>query len=289
MTFSIIAVDPERQEIGVAVQSKFLAAGAVVPWARAGVGAVATQSFTDVTFGDRGLELLRSGKSPDEVLSSLLEGDPQRKLRQVGIVAADGRSATFTGAECLEWAGGSSGPGYAVQGNILAGPGVVDGLLVGFQRTPELPLARRLVEALREAQRAGGDRRGQEAAGLLVVAPNAGYGGNHDRMIDLRVDHHDQPIEELAKLLDIQQLLFGRTAPDDELPVVAPLLRQVGEHLRTLGRAGDDADDKDLWRRFYDWVLMENLEERWLGDEAVDRVVLDHLRAQADRARTATD
>jgi uncharacterized Ntn-hydrolase superfamily protein len=289
MTFSIIAVDPERQEIGVAVQSKFLAAGAVVPWARAGVGAVATQSFTDVTFGDRGLELLRSGKSPDEVLSSLLEGDPQRKLRQVGIVAADGRSATFTGAECLEWAGGSSGPGYAVQGNILAGPGVVDGLLVGFQRTPEQPLARRLVEALREAQRAGGDRRGQEAAGLLVVAPNAGYGGNHDRMIDLRVDHHDQPIEELAKLLDIHQLLFGRTAPDDELPVVAPLLRQVGEHLRTLGRAGDDADDKDLWRRFYDWVLMENLEERWLGDEAVDRVVLDHLRAQADRARPATD
>jgi uncharacterized Ntn-hydrolase superfamily protein len=289
MTFSIIAVDPERQEIGVAVQSKFLAAGAVVPWARAGVGAVATQSFTDVTFGDRGLELLRSGKSPDEVLSSLLEGDPQRKLRQVGIVAADGRSATFTGAECLEWAGGSSGPGYAVQGNILAGPGVVDGLLVGFQRTPEQPLARRLVEALREAQRAGGDRRGQEAAGLLVVAPNAGYGGNHDRMIDLRVDHHDQPIEELAKLLDIHQLLFGRTAPDDELPVVAPLLRQVGEHLRTLGRAGDDADDKDLWRRFYDWVLMENLEERWLGDERVDRVVLDHLRAQADRARPATD
>lgn len=284
MTFSIIAVDAEAGQVGVAVQSKFLAAGAVVPWARAGIGAVATQSFTDVTFGERGLELLRSGIAPDDVLASLLDGDPQRDLRQVGVVAADGRSATFTGSQCLEWAGGKSGPGYAVQGNILAGVTVVDGLLTGFQRDPTLPLAQRLIEALREAQRAGGDRRGQEAAALLVVAPNAGYGGNHDRMIDLRVDHHDEPIEELAKLLDLHQLLFGRTEPHDVLPVETQLLRQVDEHLRILGRSGDEGD---VWRRFYDWVLTENLEERWLGDDRVDRVAIDHLRTQADRAGQA--
>lgn len=283
MTFSIIAVDAERNEIGAAVQSKFLAAGALVPWARAGVGAVATQSFTDVTFGARGLELLQRGHAAEDVLSSLLEGDHQRELRQVGIVAADGRSATFTGSECLEWAGGRSGPGYAVQGNILVGPGVVDGLLAGFERTPRLPLAYRLVEALREAQRAGGDRRGQESAALLVVAPNAGYGGNHDRMIDLRVDHHDRPIEELAKLLELHQLLFGRTDPNDELAVEPALLARVDEDLRALGR--DDGDGDAVWRRFYEWALMENLEERWLGNDRVDRVVIDHLRAQADRAR----
>lgn len=278
MTFSIVAIDLAQEQIGVAVQSKFLAAGALVPYAKAGVGGVASQSFTDVTFGARGLQLLERGLAPDEVLARLLEGDPQRQLRQVAVVAADGNSANFTGEECLKWAGGRIGPGYAAQGNILAGSRVVDGLIAGFERTPERPLADRLIDALREAQRAGGDRRGQESAALLVVAPNAGYGGNHDRMIDLRVDHHDEPIEELANLLDLHQLLFGRTADQDVLAADPPLRRQVDEYLGVLGRAGEHAD---VWRRFYDWVLMENLEERWLGDDRVDRVVLDHLRAQA--------
>lgn len=280
VTFSIIAVDAERDEIGIAVQSKFLAAGALVPHARAGVGGIASQSFTDVTFGARGLALLELGDSPDEVLNSLIGDDPQRELRQVGVVGADGRSATFTGSECLEWAGGRIGPGYAAQGNILAGPDVIDGLIAGFNRAPDLPLAWRLVEALREAQRAGGDRRGQESAALLVVAPNAGYGGNHDRMIDLRVDHHDQPIEELAQLLDIHQLLFGRTEPDDILVADGALRQKVGRHLEALGRAGSD---EDVWRRLYEWALMENLEERWLGEDRVDKVVIDHLRSQAER------
>lgn len=280
VTYSMIAVDAERDEIGIAVQSKFLAAGALVPYARAGVGGIASQSFTDVTFGARGLELMERGSSPDEVLDSLLRDDPQRELRQVGVLAPDGRAASFTGSECLEWAGGRIGPGYAAQGNILAGPAVVDGLIAGFEHAPDLPLARRLIEALREAQRAGGDRRGQESAALLVVAPNAGYGGNHDRMIDLRVDHHDQPIEELAQLLDMHQLLFGRTEPEDIVVVDEPLRRQVGRHLEALGRAGAD---EDLWRRLYEWALMENLEERWLGEDRVDRVVIDHLRALAER------
>ncbi len=281
MTYSIIAVNGESSQIGVAVQSKFLAAGALVPYARAGVGGVASQSFTDVTFGSRGLDLLESGRSPDDVLDELLAGDDQRELRQVGIVAADGRSASFTGTECLEWAGGRIGPGYAVQGNILAGPTVVDGLIIGFEASAGQPLAWRLIEALREAQRAGGDRRGQEAAGLLVVAPNAGYGGNHDRMIDLRVDHHDQPIEQLAQLLEIHQILFGETKPEDVLGVDTALRDQVEQDLLALGRSGADGD---LWRRFYDWVLTENLEERWLGDDRVDRVVVDYLHAQAERA-----
>jgi uncharacterized Ntn-hydrolase superfamily protein len=282
MTYSIIAVDHEASQIGVAVQSKFLAAGALVPYARAGVGGIASQSFTDVTFGARGLDLLAQGRSPDEVLQELLADDDQRELRQVGILAADGRSASFTGNECLEWAGGRIGPGYAAQGNILAGRAVVDGLVTGFESSAGQPLAWRLIEALREAQRAGGDRRGQEAAGLLVVAPNAGYGGNHDRMIDLRVDHHDQPIEQLAELLEIHQLLFGKTKREDVLAVDGALRDQVAKDLQALDRSGTEGD---LWRRFYDWALMENLEERWLGDDRVDRVITDHLHAQAERAR----
>src|SRR6266511_4189162 len=191
-TFSIVAVDPDAGEAGVAVQSKFLAAGAVVPWARGGTGAVATQAFAEVTFGVRGLDLLEQGMSPQEALDRLLDGDSGRETRQVGIVDMAGRSASFTGAECFEWAGGVTGDGYCCQGNILAGEAVVAGMAEAFERTSGRALARRLVEALRAGQAAGGDRRGQEASGLIVARPGGGYGGNHDRYIDLRVDHHDE-------------------------------------------------------------------------------------------------
>jgi uncharacterized Ntn-hydrolase superfamily protein len=285
MTFSIVAADTDAGDWGIAVASKFPCVGAVVPWAIAGAGAVATQSWANTSFGPQGLALMGDGVAADEALDRLLGADEGREDRQVGFVDAAGRSATFTGAKCLEWAGGLTGDGFAAQGNILAGPAVVDGLITGFEQASDRPLAWRLVEALREAQRAGGDRRGQEAAGLLVVAPNAGYGGNHDRMIDLRVDHHAQPIEQLAELLEIHQLLFGQTDPDDVMPVDAGLRARVAGDLRALGHP---LADDDIWRSFYDWVLTENLEERWLGDERVDRVVIDHLRERAEAARSVS-
>lgn len=278
-TFSIVAVDTEAQEAGVAVQSKFLAAGAVVPWARAGVGAVATQAFAEVTYGPRGLDLLAEGLSPQEVLDRVLEGDEMREQRQVGIVDWSGAGATFTGSECFEWAGGLTGVGFACQGNILAGESVVTSMAEAFQET-EGRLAVRLVEALRAGQRAGGDRRGQEAAGLLVVKPAGGYGGTHDRLVDLRVDHHDEPIEELARLLEHHELYFGKT-PEDELVEVRPELEEeIRASLARLGRLDPQAD---LWDQLSDYMGWENLEERWVGKGRIDPRVLEYLRAHVRR------
>ncbi|MFL5797509.1 MAG: DUF1028 domain-containing protein [Actinomycetota bacterium] len=280
-TFSIAAVEPEAGEAGVAVQSKFLAAGAVVPWARGGVGAVATQAFVEVTFGVRGLDLLASGVEPQVALDRLLAGDDRREVRQVGIVDMDGRSASFTGAECFDWAGGESGEGFCCQGNVLAGPDVVAGMAESFRRTAGRPLPERLIEALRAGQAAGGDRRGQEAAGLVVVRPGGGYGGNHDRYVDLRVDHHDEPIEELARLLDLHRLYFGR-APEAELvDADRELEAEIRGHLERLGRLGPRGDPWEALEAYMGW---ENLEERWVGRGRVDPKVLEYLRAHAARA-----
>ncbi len=280
-TFSIVAVDPEAGEAGVAVQSKFLAAGAVVPWARGGTGAVATQAFAEVTFGVRGLDLLEQGMSPQEALDRLLDGDSERETRQVGIVDMAGRSASFTGAECFEWAGGVTGDGYCCQGNILAGEAVVAGMAEAFERTSGRALARRLVEALRAGQAAGGDRRGQEASGLIVARPGGGYGGNHDRYIDLRVDHHDEPIEQLARLLDLHRLYFEKSPDAEIVDADQGLQREIREHLERLGRIGPDAD---LWNALSDYMGWENLEERWVGPGKVDPKVLEYLRSHAARA-----
>lgn len=203
-TFSIVAFDPETGDLGVAVQSKYLAVGTVVPFAEAGVGAVATQSLANTTFGPRGLELLRAGNEPRVVLDRLLADDPQRGARQVGIIDASGRAATFTGDECLTWAGGRTGDNYSVQGNILAGPGVVDAMARAFEETAG-DLATRMVAALAAGQAAGGDVRGRQSAALLVVREGGGYGGFSDRFIDLRVDDHETPIEELGRLLDLRR------------------------------------------------------------------------------------
>jgi uncharacterized Ntn-hydrolase superfamily protein len=279
-TFSIVAVDPDAGEAGVAVQSKFLAAGAVVPWARGGVGAVATQAFAEVTFGLRGLDLLEQGRSPEEALAELLDGDDGRQSRQVGVVDMAGRAASFTGSECFEWAGGVAGEGFACQGNILAGEAVVAGMAEAFLATAGRPLAERLVEALRAGQAAGGDRRGQEAAALLVAKPGGGYGGNHDRSVDLRVDHHAEPIEGLARLLDLHRLYFGRS-PEAELIRATPgLEREIREHLERLGKLDGNTD---LWDALSDYLGWENLEERWAGPGRVDPRVLDYLRGHAAR------
>ncbi len=207
-TFSIVARDAETGEIGVAVASRFFAVGHVVPWAKAGIGAVATQSFMNTSFGWRGLELLERGLTPEEIVKVLTRNDDNPEQRQFGIVSADGKSATYTGKKCLAWAGGRNGPGYAIQGNILAGEAVVIGMEEAFLKTKGT-LAERLYAALLAGEKNGGDSRGKQSAALLVVKEKAGYGGYTDRAIDIRVDDHAEPFIELGRLLDYAQMNYS--------------------------------------------------------------------------------
>ncbi len=207
-TFSIAARDPETGELGVAVASRFFAVGNVVPWAKAGVGAVATQAFANTSFGWRGLELLETGLSPDEAVRVLLEKDDNPARRQMGIVSANGKSATYTGKDCIAWAGGVNGPDYAIQGNILAGEAVVKGMQKAFLKTNG-KLADRLYAALVAAEANGGDSRGKQSAAILVVKEGTGYGGYTDRAIDIRVDDHPEPFQELGRLLKIAQTNYA--------------------------------------------------------------------------------
>jgi uncharacterized Ntn-hydrolase superfamily protein len=284
-TFSIVGFDPQTGDLGVAVQSKFLAVGAVVPFARAGIGAVATQSWANTSYGPRGLDLLASGKSPEEVVAALTGADDRPEQRQVGIVDAQGRSATFTGPNCFPWAGGVTGPNFAAQGNILVGGDTVRALAETFQQA-QGSLAHRLVEALAAGQRAGGDSRGQQSAALLVVREGGGYGGFNDRMIDLRVDEHPQPITELARLLDYYELLFLKPLPEDLLPIDATLatelqqlLTRSGDYTGPVTGIFDDATFQALER----YGGRENLEERLVhdsNDQRLDRKVIEYMRAQ---------
>jgi uncharacterized Ntn-hydrolase superfamily protein len=204
-TFSIVGYDPETSELGVAVQSKFFAVGAVVPWAKAGVGAVATQAFANTTFGPRGLELLAQGMSPEEVLVALLGDDPGRESRQVGIVDAQGRAAAHTGTECQAWAGHMTGEHFTAQGNILAGEAVVAAMAAAFRETPGM-LGEKLMRAIEAGQAAGGDSRGMQSAAILIVKEGAGYGGFDDIYCDLRVDDHADPIRELRRIFDMWKI-----------------------------------------------------------------------------------
>ncbi len=285
-TFSIVAADPVAGEFGVAVASKFLAVGAVVPWAQAGVGAVATQSYANVSFGPRGLELMASGLSASEALERLLADDPQRELRQVGLVDARGQAATFTGSGCHPWAGGRTGPGYAAQGNILTGPEVVDAMIQAFEAT-EGPLAVRLLAALAAGDRAGGDRRGRQSAALLVVKPGGGYGGYTDRYIDLRVDDHTDPVAELERLYRIWRLYFEKPSPEQRLPLHGDLLVELQELMRVLGYYQGPAHGQwdEATRRAYATLIgNENFEERIpLDADWIDRAVLEYLRELARR------
>src|SRR6266700_1728460 len=235
MTFSIVARDPQAGESGIAVQSKFLAVGAVVPWAKAGAGAIATQSWANTSYGPRGLELLASGLSVQETLAQLIGEDDGRASRQVGIVGVDGQPATFTGDQCFPWAGGQVGEHYTCQGNILVGKDTVLAMARTFGQTTGR-LCDRLVAALAAGQAAGGDSRGQESAALLVVREGGGYGGFNDRFIDLRIDDHLTPIDELHRLLQLHKLYFFRPEPHNILTIDAPLAREVQT---LLTRSGD--------------------------------------------------
>lgn len=274
MTYSIVGADPARGEMGMAVQSKFLAVGAIVGWASADAGAVATQALADVTIGPRGLELMRSAVAPADAVETLLEGDALREQRQFGLVAADGRSASFTGAECFDHASSIIGPGFAAQGNILAGVGVVQGLAAGFNSDPSAPLADRFLTALDRAQAAGGDRRGQQSAALLVVKAGGGYGGNHDRMLDLRADDHSTPITELRRLLELHRLYFDRPDPATAVPVEGDLYDEL---VGVLDRRGLDPGS-GFGLAFFAYLGWENLEERWLDENRIDPAVLTYIR-----------
>jgi uncharacterized Ntn-hydrolase superfamily protein len=208
-TFSIVARDPETGELGVAVQSRVVAVGAVVPYAKAGIGDIATQAFANPRYGSEGLKLLGNGNKPQQTIDSLTKSDPQSAERQLGVISATGETATFTGKNCMDWAGGLTGENHAVQGNILTGPEVVDAMSKAFLASNG-NLADRLIDALAAGQAAGGDKRGQQAAALLVVRDGWGYGGANDRYIDLRVDDHPQPITELSRIQKIHHQLFGR-------------------------------------------------------------------------------
>ena len=233
-TFSIVACDLETKSWGVAVASKFPAVGAVVPWAQAEVGAVATQSFANTSFGPHGLEMLAKGLSAEDTLSSLLTNDSEREHRQVGIVDMRGGSATFTGKDCFNWAGGITGPGLAIQGNILAGDQVVPAMQKAFLDIKgELPA--RLYKALLAGDRAGGDRRGRQSAAIYVVKPQGGYGGYIDRWIDYRVDDHSDPVMRLGELLDLHQLYFGKSPESERLALTGVALTKLQEIISQTG------------------------------------------------------
>jgi uncharacterized Ntn-hydrolase superfamily protein len=202
-TFSVVGYDPDTKEWGVAVASKFLAVGSVVPWAEAGAGAVATQSFANTTFGPKGLELMRKGKTAEETIKALTDDDEGRDVRQVGMIDAKGGAATYTGKKCQPWAGGKTGKHYACQGNILTGPEVVDAMTKAFEEAKG-PLAWRLMASLEAGDKAGGDKRGRQSAAIYVVKAKAGYAGFNDRSIDFRVDDHKEPIPELARILALR-------------------------------------------------------------------------------------
>ena len=210
-TYSIVAFDPATGDLGIAVQSKFFGVGSVVPWAKAGVGAVATQSYANTSYGPNGIKLMAEGKTPEQALKILTDTDPGRDLRQVGMVDAQGRVGSFTGTRCNAWAGHKVGKYYAAQGNILTGEAVVKNMAIAFEKArnqPNSQLADWLVAAVIAAEAAGGDKRGRQSAALVVVRDQGGYAGLNDRFIDIRVEDHKTPIKELARLLELHKQFY---------------------------------------------------------------------------------
>jgi uncharacterized Ntn-hydrolase superfamily protein len=278
-TFSIVAWDPVNGDLGVAVQSKFLAVGSVVPFARAGVGAVATQSYANVTYGPEGLRLMSAGWTAQESLNHLLRIDLDVTQRQVLLVDAAGRAAAHTGENCHEWAGHIVGDDYACGGNILVGEATVQAMAKTFEET-EGSLPERLVAALAAGQAAGGDSRGKQSAALLVVRAAGSYGGRSDRYVDLRVDEHPEPIAELERILGLHRLYLTKSSPEELIPVdeniareLQVMLQEAGHYESQITGVYDEATKKGLW----DLYGIENLEERW-HDELIDVVALEFLR-----------
>lgn len=270
MTFSVVG--RHEDSLGVAVASKFLAVGSAVPAAEVGIGALATQAYANLSYRPDGLALLRAGQSAAETLAALTAADDGRDQRQAGVVDATGRSATYTGPGCHDWAGGRSGDGYAIQGNILTGPGVVEAMERAW-RSASGDLADRLLATLRAGDEAGGDKRGRQSAALLVVRTGGGYGGESDVEVDLRSDEHPAPVGELARMLELHRLYFGKPDPATLLDVEGDLADEVSRHLTALGHPSLD-----------DWAGVENYEERMVPGR-IDPLVLDKLREAARVSR----
>jgi len=289
-TFSIVAADVARGEWGIAVASRFLAVGAVVPWARAGAGAVATQSYGNTTFGPAGLDLMQQGVPAQEALDRLLAADEGRAQRQVGVVDRSGRAVTFTGAECFAWAGGRTGPGYACQGNILTGPQVVERMAEAFEGMSG-ELGMRLFAALAAGDRAGGDSRGRQSAALLVVRPGGGYAGFNDRALDLRVDDAPHPIPRLRRLIELHQLYFGTSDPAQRVEIRGVVARDLQTMMKSLGhyrRRVNGAYDPATREALRAFTGTENLEDRVdLERGAIDPPALAYLVRKFGRARPA--
>lgn len=282
-TFSIVAYDPDEQAWGVAVASKFLAAGSLVSWAQAAAGAVATQSYAKVGFGPNGLAMMAEGKSAAETLKALLDADDNPQQRQVGIVDANGQTAAHTGEKCHAWAGHKMGEGFTCQGNILTGPETLDAMAQSYI-TARGELADRLVTALLAGDSAGGDKRGKQSAAVLVVRPNGGYGGDTDRYMDLRVDDDPEPVKKLRQLVMTHHLFFGVPQAEDQLPITEDIARELQtimvEHGYWVGEVNGVWDEMSQ-QGFWALVGNENLEERWSLDEnadKIDKVALEYLR-----------
>ena len=273
-TYSIVAADLEADQWGVAVQSKFLSVGSVVPWAEPHVGAIATQAYANPRYGPNGLQLLREGLSAQEAVDRLTAEDEGRDHRQLGIVDGKGNAATFTGKECMDWAGGRTGAGYAAQGNILVSGETVDALAESFEGSVGQPLPGRLIDCLAAAQAAGGDSRGQQSSALLVVERDGGYAQMSDVVVELRVEDHERPIEELRRIYVLHDEIFGKTPREEWLGVDEALGAELRARLAKLGYGGD------LDEALPSWAGKENLEDRVDGVEQIDPVVLDALRSR---------
>jgi uncharacterized Ntn-hydrolase superfamily protein len=276
MTYSIVGFDPEEKEWGIAVQSKFLGVGSVVPFAKAGVGAVATQSYANTSYGPYALQLMEEGKTAEEALDIITKDDPERPLRQVGLIDACGNPATFTGEGCYDWAGGQTGKHFAAQGNILVNEQTVKAMADTFESTTG-SLAERLLHALDAGQEAGGDSRGMQSAALLVVKENGGYGGFNDRYIDLRVDDHASPIQELKRIYQLHQLYFKESDAGRVVLLEGEIYDEVERELTRLGYA---KEKQSLYQNLKDYLHTENFEMREQDENYIDLDVLDYMKNQ---------
>ena len=282
MTFSIVARDAETGDLGCAVQSRFLAVGAAVLYARADVGAVATQALANLSYGPRGLDLLEAGATASQALEVLVASDELPQRRQSGIVDARGTTAAHTGDGCTAWAGHISADGFSCQGNMLVSREVVHAMAEAMTGRSDLALPERLVSALLAGQRVGGDARGQQSAALLVVRVRGGYGGGSDRYMDLRVDDHAEPILELERLVGLHRLYFERPRDEDLLTIDDELGMEIAVRLRVLKVEAPDGDDpRALWMALERWAGRENLEERMVREGLIDPTVLEVLRKQS--------
>jgi uncharacterized Ntn-hydrolase superfamily protein len=278
MTFSIVAYDPIEKEWGIATQSKFLGVGAVVPWARAGAGAVATQSYANTAYGPKALELMEQGKTAQETLELLIQDDPDREMRQFGLIDASGNAATFTGRACYDWSGGVTGTHFAAQGNILVDERTVSEMARAFSETKG-SLADRLLAALHAGQEAGGDSRGQQSAALYIVKEKGGYGGFNDRYIDLRVDEHSEPIKELIRIYQLQQLYFAPSKPERVVKVEGDLKQELKEQLVKWNYLGSDvAEDEEINKALTAFIHTENFEMREQKEGLIDLEILEFMK-----------